>query len=93
MSAFLSNAKEVYMSCELLEQIDKLHTTPMGIERIKRNLKLDDIDVVDYCKQIVLDLNATISRQGKNWYVRLSDIVLTINAYSYTIITAHLQKR
>ncbi|MDE6661161.1 MAG: DUF3781 domain-containing protein [Anaeroplasmataceae bacterium] len=81
------------MSCELLEQIDKLHTTPMGIERIKRNLKLDDIDVVDYCKQIVLDLNATISRQGKNWYVRLSDIVLTINAYSYTIITAHLQKR
>ena len=93
MSAFLSNAKEVYMSCELLEKIDKLHTTPMGVERIKRNLKLDDIDVVDYCKQIVLDLNATISRQGKNWYVRLSDIVLTINAYSYTIITAHLQKR
>ncbi|MDE7214091.1 MAG: DUF3781 domain-containing protein, partial [Anaeroplasmataceae bacterium] len=65
MSAFLSNIKEVYMSCELLEHIEKLHTTPMGIERIKRNLKLDDLDVVEHCKAIVLDSNANISRQGK----------------------------
>lgn len=81
------------MSCELLKHIEKLHTTPMGIERIKRNLKLNDVDVVEYCKAIVLAADANISRQGKNWYVRLEDIVLTINAYSYTIITAHLLKR
>ena len=93
MSAFLSNIKEVYMSCELLENINKLHTTPMGIDRIKKNLRLDDTDVVEHCRAIVLDSNANISRQGKNWYVRLNDIILTINAYSYTIITAHLLKR
>ena len=93
MSAFLSNVKEVYMSCELLEHIEKLHTTPMGIDRIKRNLKLDDRDIVEHCKRITLDADANISRQGKNWYVRLGDIVLTINAYSYTVITAHLLKR
>lgn len=93
MSAFLYNVKEVVMSCELVEHIEKLHTTPMGIDRIKKNLKLDEVDVEMYCKEIVLNSSANISRQGKNWYVKLGDIVLTINAYSYTIITAHLLKR
>ena len=33
--------------------IDKLHTTPMGVERIRKNLSLDDsiTDVVDFCKK------------------------------------------
>lgn len=30
----------------LIENIDRLHTTPMGIDRIKRNLKLDTDDAV-----------------------------------------------
>ena len=34
----------------LPEHIDKIHTTEMGIGRIKKNLKLDDVDVVEYCK-------------------------------------------
>ena len=28
----------------------KIHTTEMGIDRIKRNLKIDTADVVEYCK-------------------------------------------
>lgn len=32
----------------LLENIDKIHTTELGKERIKRNLKLDLDDVVLY---------------------------------------------
>ena len=28
----------------LIENIDRLHTTPMGVDRIKRNLKLDADD-------------------------------------------------
>ncbi|MBQ3981067.1 MAG: DUF3781 domain-containing protein, partial [Treponema sp.] len=37
---------------ELLENIDRVHTTPMGVERIRRNLLLgDDVqDVVAWCK-------------------------------------------
>ena len=31
----------------LLENIDKIHTTKMGVERIKRNLMLDTNDVVE----------------------------------------------
>lgn len=33
----------------LINNIDKLHTTDMGIDRIKRNLKIDN-DVVKYWK-------------------------------------------
>lgn len=32
---------------ELIENIDKLHTTDMGIERIKRNLSLKEENVVN----------------------------------------------
>ena len=40
----------------LLDNIDKVHTTEMGIDRIKRNLKIDTTDVVEYCKNKVLKL-------------------------------------
>ena len=73
----------------LLSNINKVHTTEMGIERIKRNLKLDTNDVVEYCKRKVLDKNCNIYKQGKNWYCEIDHIKITINSYSYTIITAH----
>jgi len=69
--------------------IEKLHTTPLGIERIKRNLKLKDCaDVVAFCKVQVAKADEII-RKGKNWYVYICNIIVTINANSYTIITAH----
>ena len=34
----------------LLDNINKIHTTEMGVDRIKRNLKIDTVDVVEYCK-------------------------------------------
>ena len=39
----------------LLDHLHKLHTTEMGIDRIKKNLKIDVDDVVEYCKSKVLD--------------------------------------
>ncbi len=74
----------------LLSNIDKVHTTEMGIDRIKRNLKLETDDVVEYCKNKVLDKNCNIYRQGKNWYCEIDNIKITINSYNYTIITAHI---
>ena len=76
----------------LLENIDKIHTTKMGIDRIKKNLKLDINDVVECCKNKILNKNCNIYKQGKNWYCEIDNIKLTINSYSYTIITAHLIK-
>ncbi len=74
----------------LLDHLDKVHTTEMGIERIKRNLKIDAEDVVAYCKNKILDENCNIFKQGKNWYCEIDNIKMTINSYSYTIITAHM---
>lgn len=77
----------------LLFNIDKVHTTKMGIDRIKKNLKLDTNDVVEYCKNKILDKECNIYKQGKNWYCEIDNIKITINSYSYTIITAHKLKR
>ena len=76
----------------LLSNIDKVHTTKMGIERIKKNLKIDTNDIVSYCKNKVLDKKCKIYKQGKNWYCETDNIIITINSYSYTIITAHTIK-
>ena len=76
----------------LLDNIDKIHTTEMGVDRIRRNLKIDTVDVVEYCKNKVLDKNCNIYKQGKNWYCEVENIKITINSYSYTIITAHIVK-
>ena len=35
----------------LLSNIDKVHTTEMGIDRIKKNLRLDTDDVVEWCRK------------------------------------------
>ena len=60
-----------------------------GINRIRRNLKLDTADVVAYCKHIILEENCRISRKSKNWYCETDHIKITVNSSSYTIITAH----
>lgn len=82
------------MKNNLLENIEKLHTTPMGIDRIRSNLELnDDVkDVVSFCRQKILDEKAVIARQGKNWYIKIDGCIITVNAYSFTIITAHKVK-
>ncbi len=76
---------------DLIKNIDKLHTTQMGAERIKRNLKLDG-DAVVWCKIKILSGGAEICRQGKNWYAAADNCVITVNAHSYTIITAHIKR-
>lgn len=77
----------------LINNIDKIHTTQLGLNRIKKNLKLDidDLDIINYCKNKVLNPSCNIYKQGKNWYCEVDKIKITINSYSYTIITAHLQ--
>ena len=76
---------------DLISNIDRLHTTKMGIDRIKRNLKIDT-DVVEFCKNQILDKKCIINKKGKNWYCKINNIIITVNSYSYTIITAHIVK-
>lgn len=72
----------------LIQNIDKIHTTEMGVGRISRNLDISG-DVVEYCKNKILKEESIVERKGKNYYVHVDDCVITVNLSSYTIITAH----
>ena len=77
------------MPDELLTNLNRIHTTDLGLLRIRKNLSLDVEDVVSWCKDKITAGNAEITRKGKNWYVSVDGCIITVNAYSYTIITAH----
>lgn len=77
---------------ELLKNEELIHTTPMGVERIKKNLKLSVIDVVAYLVELIKLDSTNVIRKGKNYYCYNGNIVITVNASSYTIITAHMNK-
>mgnify|MGYP002510018433 CR=1 FL=1 len=73
----------------LLENLDRLHTTELGSMRIRRNLMLETEDVAAWCRDCIRSSRTGIVRKGKNWYIEAEGFVITVNAYSYTIITAH----
>ena len=72
----------------LIENIDKIHTTEMGIGRIQKNLGIDE-EPVSYCISKLKQDNAVVTKKGKNYYVDVDDCEITINSSSFTIITAH----
>lgn len=76
---------------ELLQNIDRIHTTPMGADRVRRNLGLTDSDVVAWCKNAIAHAES-VDRAGKNWYVQFQGAEITVNAHSFTIITAHMHE-
>jgi len=77
---------------ELILNLDRLHTTELGALRIKRNLGLDIEDIVEWCRRTIDSPGSCITRKGKNWYAKTGDCEITINAHSYTVITAHKTK-
>ena len=76
---------------DLLLNINKIHTTKMGIDRIKRNLKIETNNVVEYLINKIKKSN--IYKKGKNYYCEIDNIIITIKSYSYTIITAHRKEK
>lgn len=79
------------MDNDLLKNLEKIHTTELGVERIKNNLSLNVEDVVEWCKEKTKNSN-DIFKKGKNWYVNIDNCTITINAHNFTIITAHKSK-
>ncbi|MBK5201089.1 MAG: DUF3781 domain-containing protein [Spirochaetaceae bacterium] len=74
---------------DLLRNLDKLHTTERGVARIKKNLNIDTELAVKYCYNKILEENTIINRKGKNWYATTNNCIISVNAYTFTIITAH----
>lgn len=77
---------------DLLENIDMIHTTELGLQRICKNLNICNKNTVEWCKKIIAASSSKITLKGKNWYISVNDIVFTVNKHSYTIITAHKSK-
>ena len=75
----------------LISNIDKIHTTKLGEDRIKKNIKINS-DVVIYLKNKILDDKSIVYKEGKNYYCEIDNIRITINSYNYSIITAHIKK-
>ncbi len=73
---------------ELLKNIDRIHTTEMGVGRILKNLGIDD-EPVSYCISKLKKEDSKVKKEGKNYYVEVDDCIITINSSSFTIITAH----
>ena len=71
---------------DLLNNTDKIHTTKLGLERIKKNVNIDDIEFI---KKIVLKKDSFIYKKGKNYYCEIDNLIITINSYNYCVITAH----
>lgn len=59
---------EIY---NLFININKLHTTKLGIVKIKNNLYLDLENIVDWCKSKIKMPNSKIMRKDKNYYVTI----------------------
>ena len=72
----------------LIKNVEKIHTTEMGVGRISGNLGISG-DVVEICKGKILKKESAVERKGKNYYVDVDDCIITVNASSFTIITAH----
>ena len=88
----IKNGKKVNKVNEtnnLFLNLDKIHTTKLGEERIQRNLDVKVDNIVNYCIDKIKNKNTVIYRVGKNYYCEVDNIKITINVSSYTIITAH----
>lgn len=72
----------------LLENVEKIHTTEMGVARIQRNLGIDE-EPVGYCISKLEKEESAVTKEGKNYYVEVDGCRITINSTSFTIITAH----
>ena len=75
----------------LLENINKIHTTEMGIDRIQSNLEIRS-EPVSYCISKLKKENSKVTKKGKNYYIDVDDCIITVNSNSFTIITAHKKK-
>lgn len=57
--------REKQVSTELIDNIEQLHTTELGVERIKKNLSLGTVDVVKWCKDRIMEPDTIIGKKRK----------------------------
>lgn len=76
-----------------LRRVPNLKSNYLTDDKIRNFIGLDIPDVVEWCKERILMPEANIERRGKNWYITVDDVVITVNANLLTLQTAHPLKK
>ena len=78
----------------LKNHIPLIHNTELGEERINKNTGLYPDEILSEIKDaLIVNTNLSeVKRIGKNYYLKYRDVEFTINASSYTVITAKVVK-
>ncbi|AEB07517.1 GCN5-related N-acetyltransferase [Coriobacterium glomerans PW2] len=74
---------------DLIEKLDSIHTTELAAVRLSRNLGLGVYDVSNWCRSRILDPKTSVTLRGKNYLVHAPDAIITLNARTLTVTTAH----
>jgi len=74
---------------ELIKNLDKLKITLNGAIKIRRNLGVNSLNAVEWCKTQIMSKNSIVYKEGENYCVKANGYEITINASSLTIITVH----
>lgn len=75
----------------LINNLEKLHITKLGRERVIDNLCLEyQTDVTNYVKNIIINEDIEVFKKGSNFIVKTYNYEITINSRTFTIITAYL---
>ncbi len=75
---------------QLLSNLDKINVSQISEQVIRGNLHIDPEDnVIDYCRKKLVSENCSISRLGSSWFCRIDNIVIPVNMFDYSILTAH----
>ena len=54
--------------------------------------QIDTFETVDITSIDLKNKDTITYKKGKNYYCETDNLIITINSYSYTIITAHTKK-
>lgn len=74
---------------QLLLNLDKLSSTKLGLQRVRKNISLESEEVIQFCKEKIEKEVAKIEKVGKNYYIKIDSVEITVNANTFTIIAAH----
>lgn len=80
------------MANQLFSNLDQIHVTEASMKKIIRNLNLDVVDVLAWCK-LQIENPETITKTDQNWNIRGKGFVIVIDAITYEIITARKEKQ
>ena len=76
----------------LIQNIENIHTTKLGYERIRRSISESDDEILYQIKKIILE-KCYVIKKGKNLYVYNDEYVICINHNTLNIITCKKVKK